>query len=411
MTNATIFKLDKLSYLNVTVEGYDSKGVTQCYKCQQFNHTASNCHIKPKCLKCGEPHQTTECKIDKVETMYCVNCEAYGHMANYSKCPLYPKPRKGATIKPNYTSIVNSLVRPNVSFAQATAQQEQNIEALIQANSNCMIFGDFNATHSAWNCSKNSPRGIRLKDYTDDNNLEIGFPNSPTRYGYNSSNTLDFAIISNFNYPYNIVSINDLSSDHNPVMLNFNITTPIHNDNPRAITTCWSAFRKNLKNEIKLFDYAKINNESTLEEKVAKFADAVSSAHNLASKPIKNTRHNYTPQHINYLITCKNRARKLYQQTLNPLHKTEANRLQNLIKKEIRKHAQNTWNAKLESLETQDNSLWRMQKYFRKKRSDIPNLTGPNGIASNDEQKANLIANTFIDNYTENKNQGSTLPT
>ncbi|GFV07773.1 hypothetical protein TNCV_4875541 [Trichonephila clavipes] len=47
-------------------------------------------------------------------------------MANYSKCPLYPKPRKGATIKPNYTTIVNSLVRPNVSFAQAAAQQEKN---------------------------------------------------------------------------------------------------------------------------------------------------------------------------------------------------------------------------------------------------------------------------------------------
>ncbi|GFX33024.1 hypothetical protein TNCV_3812931 [Trichonephila clavipes] len=73
---------------------------------------------------------------------------------------------------------------------------------------------------------KNSPRGIRLKYFTDDNNLEIAFPNFPTRYGYNSSNTLDFAIISNFNYPYNIVSINDLSSDHNPVMLNFNIATP-----------------------------------------------------------------------------------------------------------------------------------------------------------------------------------------
>ncbi|GFY31994.1 probable RNA-directed DNA polymerase from transposon BS [Trichonephila clavipes] len=58
-------------------------------------------------------------------------------------------------------------------------------------------------------------------------------------------------------------------------MLNFNIATPIHKDNPRAITTCWSAFRKNLKNEIKLFDYAKINSESTLEEKVAKFADAI----------------------------------------------------------------------------------------------------------------------------------------
>ncbi|GFU02342.1 hypothetical protein TNCV_1238411 [Trichonephila clavipes] len=48
-----------------------------------------------------------------------------------------------------------------------------------------------------------------------------------------------------------------------------------------------------------------------------------------------------------------------------------------------------------------------MEKYFRKKCSDIPNLTGPNGIASNDKQKANLIANTFIDNYTENKRPGN----
>ncbi|GFX08149.1 nucleic-acid-binding protein from transposon X-element [Trichonephila clavipes] len=341
MTNANIFKLDKLSFLNVTVEGYDSKGVTQCYKCQQFNHTASNCHIKPKCLKCGEPHQTSECEIDRVETMYCVNCEAYGHMANYSKCPLYPKPRKGATIKPNYTTIVNSLVRPNVSFAQAAAQQEKN-------------------KNTAPTPQQMAPR--------------IG--QVPTTITAQTQ-----------------AATTHIAKQQKPIIL-------------EQLPPVGLLSEKISKNEIKLFDYAKINSESTLEEKVAKFADAVSSAHNLASKPIKNTRHSYTPQHINYLITCKNRARKLYQQTLNPLHKTEANRLQKLIKKEIRIHAQNTWNAKLESLETQDNSLWRMQKYFRKKRSDIPNLTGPNGIASNDEQKANLIANTFIDNYTENKRPG-----
>ncbi|GFX13806.1 hypothetical protein TNCV_3421181 [Trichonephila clavipes] len=42
-----------------------------------------------------------------------------------------------------------------------------------------------------------------------------------------------------------------------------------------------------------------------------------------------------------------------------------------------------------------------MRKRFRKRRSSIPNLSGSSGIASNDEQKANLIANTFVD--TENK--------
>ncbi|GFV45909.1 hypothetical protein TNCV_2322671 [Trichonephila clavipes] len=133
------------------------------------------------------------------------------------------------------------------------------------------------------------------------------------------------------------------------------------------------------------------------------FTDVVSSAHTLASKPIVNNHHHYTPQHIKDLIRQKNRARKQFQRTLNPLHKTEANRLQAIVKKELIIHPQNTWNTKYTSLNTQDNSLWHTQKCFRKKRSTIPNLNYSSGIASNDDQKANLIANTFEDNYTENK--------
>ncbi|GFY24727.1 hypothetical protein TNCV_1017731 [Trichonephila clavipes] len=48
----------------------------------------------PSFLKCGEAHQTKDCPIQRVETAYCINCQTYGHMANYSKCPLFPKPRK-----------------------------------------------------------------------------------------------------------------------------------------------------------------------------------------------------------------------------------------------------------------------------------------------------------------------------
>ncbi|GFW76905.1 PRE_C2HC domain-containing protein [Trichonephila clavipes] len=49
--NAKIFELKKVSYMNVTVDGYDGKGVTQCYSCNRFHHTAENCHITPRCLK------------------------------------------------------------------------------------------------------------------------------------------------------------------------------------------------------------------------------------------------------------------------------------------------------------------------------------------------------------------------
>ncbi|GFW21800.1 nucleic-acid-binding protein from transposon X-element [Trichonephila clavipes] len=70
--NAKIFNVNKLSYLSVTIDGYESRGVTQCFQCNKFNHTAENCHLKPRCLKCGEAHQTTDCQIKRVETMFCI---------------------------------------------------------------------------------------------------------------------------------------------------------------------------------------------------------------------------------------------------------------------------------------------------------------------------------------------------
>ncbi|GFY56093.1 hypothetical protein TNIN_238071 [Trichonephila inaurata madagascariensis] len=41
-------------------------------------------------------------------------------MASYSKCSLFPMPRKGTSNKSNYSTIVNSLVRTNISYAQVT---------------------------------------------------------------------------------------------------------------------------------------------------------------------------------------------------------------------------------------------------------------------------------------------------
>ncbi|GFW56125.1 putative RNA-directed DNA polymerase from transposon X-element [Trichonephila clavipes] len=112
----------------VNVEGYDNKGVTQCYSCQKFNHTSDNCRLTPRCLKCGENHQTRECGIHKVEQAFCINCQKFGHMANYAGCPLYPKPKKSTNTpnNNNYTAVVNSLVRPNISYAQATNNSSTN---------------------------------------------------------------------------------------------------------------------------------------------------------------------------------------------------------------------------------------------------------------------------------------------
>ncbi|GFX37007.1 hypothetical protein TNCV_1175071 [Trichonephila clavipes] len=385
MANAKIFDLYKLSYISVNIDGYDSKGVTQCYFCNKFNYTADNCHLVPRCLKCGEKHQIRDCQIKHVEQAYCINCQVFGHIANYAKCPLYPKPRKGSTTnnKNNYTSIDNSIIRLNVSYAQATnnttssnnikkqmapqvkgnppistqtqasratttpqqvntnqnsnaALITQTLQGIIQALSTLttqisnMNFNDnipqekhcpdvilIQEAHprpnhriniNNYHCYRNdritkgsasggiailnkntiphftpSPpalqyieatlitlnppninpltitsiyvppysdkysftldleniiqinsnvgflailtphtmRGIASiiqteahKNFAELTDLEIAFPNTTTRYGFNTSNTLDIALIINYNFPYNISSLSDLSSNH-----------------------------------------------------------------------------------------------------------------------------------------------------------------------------------------------------
>ncbi|GFV94270.1 hypothetical protein TNCV_4279331 [Trichonephila clavipes] len=62
-------------------------------------------------------------------------------------------------------------------------------------------------------------------------------------------------------------SIPELSSDHNPVFLNFSLTSPIHQDNARAVTTCWSDFRNNLKSSVHFVRFSGVRNPNVLEDK------------------------------------------------------------------------------------------------------------------------------------------------
>ncbi|GFW98318.1 RNA-directed DNA polymerase from mobile element jockey [Trichonephila clavipes] len=171
-----------------------------------------------------------------------------------------------------------------------------------------------------------------------------------------------------------------------------------------TITTNWKDFRINLNNNFSLFNYYpnNINNTNDLETKITEFTEAVVATHSHASQPIVNARRNYTPNHINQLIKHKNNLRKRYQQTLNPFYKTLCNRAQANLKKELKIYSNDTWNARLEALNTTDNSLWEAQRFLKNKRSQIPTLNCATGMAVTDPQKANLLANTIKNNFIEN---------
>ncbi|GFV15080.1 nucleic-acid-binding protein from transposon X-element [Trichonephila clavipes] len=136
-----IFQLETCCFLTVKIDSFNRRpGATQCYNCNLFHHSSSNCNIKTRCLKCGEPHKTGDCPIKtKIENPKCINCQQTGHLANSHRCPKFPKPKpkKGEASQNrnskkennnnnNIFSTSSATVQKGVSFAKALSNDKEN---------------------------------------------------------------------------------------------------------------------------------------------------------------------------------------------------------------------------------------------------------------------------------------------
>ncbi|GFW02622.1 probable RNA-directed DNA polymerase from transposon X-element [Trichonephila clavipes] len=415
---------------------------TQCYNCNFFHHASQNCSMKTRCLKCGGGHRTGQCEIkEKITNPTCINCNAQGHMASSTECPLFFKPRKGKgqsqkeNKKRNDNIQANSaFITPGLSFAQVTnginpqqraargndsstsnsdnknknkgfnsetllilpiarndrtnstrgveatlvaltpSDQEPFLVAFIYAPPNpnyrnlradldgifkifksAFLACDFNAKQTSWGCVNSDPRGNYLLRFIINNNLDLIAPPTPTRYGTDSASTLDYALIKNLIWPCTADSIPELSSDHNPI-----------------------------------------------DSQVSNLTNEILNAHASVSRPFYHTEQPYVQGELKELIKERNKARKTWQQTRHPQHKTELNRLQNAIKRKIYHYRQQAWEDNLSTLNAEDNSLWGIAKDFRKKTSPISALNGLTGIALSDTNKTEVIAHSLESQFQLN---------
>ncbi|GFW46413.1 probable RNA-directed DNA polymerase from transposon X-element [Trichonephila clavipes] len=305
------FEPDKVTqligpHLNITVDGYNGKGVTQCYTCQNFHHNSDNCFLQPRCLKCGEEHLTKDCPIkQRLGTKFCINCQVYGHMANWHGCPCFPK-GAAKTNRNTYTNLYNSFVRPNFSYAQVANNTPRN---------------------NTQNKQQMAPRRVESSRQTEAVNI------AP------------------------------------PIQIQKVTAPPIINSNP-ALTVNSNVLNGNNNNDIKAL-------LSTTVQCLIQLLNAMNTTPNLAN--------NFD--------------------TVNSAQ-ADANQMYGLIEascNELKKYTNENWTARLQALSTQDNSLWAVQKFLKNKRSDIPSLHCNTGTAITDKQKANILAESILTNFTENE--------
>lgn len=125
----------------------NSDKIIQCKMCQRFGHTASNCHLGYRCVKCSEDHSPGNCRIIKGKEgheAFCVLCEKSGHPASYRGCPKYKelmtklKTKISAKRPANQMSgprpEYSNFIKKNTSFAETLKNNLNNKPSVTPEN-------------------------------------------------------------------------------------------------------------------------------------------------------------------------------------------------------------------------------------------------------------------------------------
>lgn len=119
--------INNLLYRCIRWEALKKPEIAQCRNCQSFFHSASNCFLPSRCVKCKERHEIGKCAINEVpenerEKLFCVLCNKYGHPASYKGCEKYKELQlklrsKKQSLSQRRTNDSPNYITPNMSFA------------------------------------------------------------------------------------------------------------------------------------------------------------------------------------------------------------------------------------------------------------------------------------------------------
>jgi hypothetical protein len=94
-------------------------------------------------------------------------------------------------------------------------------------------------------------------------------------------------------------------------------------------------------------------------------------------------------------LRLKNRLWRQWHVTRDPTLKAEVSHLQRLVTHRLNEWRSDQWSATLESLDPEDQSLWKMTKRVMRVPTPSPSLVTPGGIAVSDSEKAEALADTL----------------
>lgn len=118
----------------------------------------------------------------------------------------------------NKLVIVSAYLGPNKKLVT------KELDNFLNLGKSVMVVGDFNCKHLNWHCRKSNANGRILDKYVQRKSIALAFPDENTLFPYNGGvpSVVDLAIIKNLKNYNKPNCLNDLDSDHKPILLNIN---------------------------------------------------------------------------------------------------------------------------------------------------------------------------------------------
>lgn len=284
-----------------------------------------------------------------------------------------------------------------------------DIRKLSCNNSKYLLGGDFNGRHSLWGCRRSNCWGNLLFERLDSNNLQILYPNDYTYIPSNSSkqpSTLDIFLTNIATNLSPVTVINALGSDHLPIKISLNYSCNlIENSYLDFKNANWMSYGNFLKNNLPSINLNTISCNEQIDTMVNNFTNIVTEAinQNVPRKTVK-THRSTLPTHILDMIKIRNRYRRDFKRYRNPIDHYQFKSLNKTITENIIIYKNFSWNKMLSTLNKGSTTFWKVSKILKKKYNIIPPLKQNNNIYNSQQEKCEVLAQTFSANHSYSQN-------
>ncbi|KAJ3641934.1 hypothetical protein Zmor_028404 [Zophobas morio] len=286
-------------------------------------------------------------------------------------------------------------------YNNSNTLQVEDIADLVAGEEATIAAGDFNAKHSDWHSRQNNANGRRLLTFLHNTaEVDVISTEEPTFYHRARpdapGDVLDIAFVKNLRHEVDVNVVDELHSDHLPVIMRIG-NEP--NDPAANIitTTDWTKFAEHIKGNFGEF-VTNFQDSEQVERATLDYENRIRASIDATSirRPVRPFKRPAIPQRIANLIREKNRARRTARRTGEQDDRTAANRLQWEVRRALLNLRNEQWEQRLESLNTVDGSTWKMANALRSDKRPLPPIhSANNGIVFTEEDKAAAFAHSL----------------